>query len=423
MKYKLILCLPLILISCSDDKPKPSMAPGSVPPASVVPSRAPASKPVDKTVVQKPLAPSQQPKVIPAPISPEIIYTEKMKKKPEVWYLAELGSFAFIAKKQIDLAREIKNEGSLYWPLYRYKFLTQLHGIRTVLSYMRMILNRVNRGDTGVIRSHTLEAIRMSYAAKKTTHVGEALLFAEGAKDAYLKVNELCNRELLKPLLPAPFVPSSLRVNIHKAFDHVQNIFDDLEGLETAEEKTLTENVLLHFLQIQREIYQIQEQTDGLGYMMNSTLFPEDVKRKTKKTLMNGTTMGDMKSVSNTYGLPSASSLLHAGKAMPQHHSGSMPQNYSGAMPMNAPIDSTSVRVSDVLATEAARGPYGISALGPVPPSNPAINPGVANLPPLGALGGNTYPGAPQPQPSLPLMPAEIPPLPLPPPTPGAAGR
>ena len=393
MKYKIILLLPLFMSACSDDKTK-----------------AAASR-IDTAVTSKPLAPSQQPQIIPPPASPEAIYTEQIKRKPDVWYLSELASFSFIAKKQIDLIRDIKNEGLIDTPLHRYKFLAQLHGIRTVLSYMRLPLNRVSRGDTAVIRSATLEAIRMSYSAKKTTHVGEAMLFSERAKEAYLKVNELCNRELLKQLLPAPLVPSELRVNIHKALDHVHSIFDDLEKIETAEETTLTDHILFHISQTYKAVTNIQEQTDGLGYLMNDKIFPSNMKTKNKKMLLNGASMENIPSVPNAYGLPSAESLLQSGNMLPQNNSATKPPVSNNAI--------TSNRVSEVLATEAARGPYGITATPGTPPKA-VVNSGLSALPSLGSLSGNSYPGAPQPQPSLPTIPAEIPPLPLPPPIPSS---
>lgn len=197
-----------------------------------------------------------------------------MKSAPDNWYLAELSSFAFIAKKQIDMIRLIQNEGSLYVPLYRNKFLTQLYGLNTILTYMRLPLLKINRGDTSNIRFTTLEAVKMSYYAKKTQQAGEALLFYERAKDAYLKVSELSNRELLKPQVSAPYISADLKVNIYKSLEFVKQIFDDIETIENSDQGVLTKNITEGINQAYNSLDAVQAQTDGLGFRLDDIITP-----------------------------------------------------------------------------------------------------------------------------------------------------
>jgi hypothetical protein len=409
--------------------------------------KAATSKPIDTKIGDKVIPVDASKIVKPQVISPEKAYLDKIKTNPEVWYISELASFSFIAKKQADLANDINDIGALDMPLNRFRFLTQLHGLRAILSYMRLPLSRINRGDTAFIRSHALEAAKLTYYAKKTSQVGEAMLFSERAKEAYLRINELSNRELLKPQVSSPFVPAELGMNIYKALEHVHNIFDDLEVMENTTKKELTEHILMNLEKATKSIKAIQSQTDGLGYNLVSPMTSSSTALGITPPGMKGP-MGGSKNLSmltqgmgggtaQGYGLPSASSLLQAGS-----NGSSAPQSYTNPMPMqqntstqnnflssfSTPIP-PSRAVSSTLGTEAAVGPYGaqnpaptntiiprIPTSGNISPQTTLTSPQSA-LPTLGALFGGNYSGAPQSQPTPPINPENQAPPALPPPS------
>ncbi len=423
MKKYIIASLIFILQGCSDDE-----KPAQLPPGTQLDAQG-------KPIAQRTFT---QTKVI----SPEKIYIEKMKSAPDNWYLAELSSFAFIAKKQIDLIRLIQSEGSLSIPLYRNKFLTQLYGLNTILTYMRLPLLKINRGDTSNIRFTTLESVKMSYYAKKTQHAGEALLFYERAKDAYLKVSELSNRELLKPQTSAPYISADLKVNIYKSLEFVKQIFDDIETIENSDQGILTKNITEGINQAYASLDAVQAQTDGLGFRLDDIITPP----LPKNGGINGT-VGNAADLSlltqssgggaPSYGLPSASALLQAGNT-PQ--TGQQNQSMGVPLPITSAQNNSSLfarrpiqpvdRVNSVIGAEAAAGPYGAqpstagSSLfggGAGTPAGVAPGTGGASfLPSLSSLTGGNYSGAPQAQPQMPTIPtAAPPPLPLPvPPTP-----
>ena len=379
----------------------------------------------------------------------------------ETWNLSEIASFNVYAKNQIEKIKEIRNNNFKENPFFKNALLTQVYGLASVLTYMRLPLAVIQRGDTANIRMNTLESADISDIARDVTQAGEMMILFNRVRASYLKTNDLASRELLKNSPPAPQITEEIRLSVLRSVELSRVLLDNFDLLmstgnssyETEMNKAIDELSLL--------IEDIRFRTSGMNNTINMEQFFE---LKTMARQPQGNTMQDPANQTFYGDLPSADQLLRAGAPPPspqtkgvstdaQNDLGILksfaekglgqfsklggaptPQGQApAAMTFSPPPtiadpaarykaekSAAASQVEAALSNDIISKPsYGVGMpQGARTPATPSPTPQAGSLPSPSSLMQGLFSGAPQPQPSPPPIPTQAPPPPAPPPPP-----
>ena len=365
------------------------------------------------------------------------------------WNLSEIASFNVYAKNQIEKIKDIKNNNIRDDPFFKNAFLTQVYGLASVLTYMRLTLNVIQRGDTANIRMYTLESADISDIARDVTQAGEMMILFNRIRASYLKINDLASRELLKNSPPAPQVTEEIRLSVLRSVELSRVLLDNFDLLMSSENSSYEAEMNKAIDELSKLIEDTRSRTIGMNNTINMEQFFE-LQTMTQQPQGNNM-LGPVNP--NFYGeLPTADQLLRAG-APPfspqnkgvstdaQHNLSTQPStnkagnqqgqtmNFSPPPAITNPaaryqaekLNSASLVEADLSNDIVSKPSYNVGmSQGNQPPATPTPTSQAGSLPSPASLIQGLFSGAPQAQPAPPPIPTQAPPPPTPPPPPPA---